>query len=686
MRLFFIFGIILLFGIPNTTFAQSNDQLSNSFPEGIADSTHFRFCLDSVDHYLFSDLKRSSQFLETCESLIKKGTEISRPLKRQFINLTIDLESNKNNHLKAYKIFNEYRDFLTAEDVSEDAKQSVNLSEGYILFCLGELDSAQKKYQNLIRWAEENNDIYMNKSGHYCLAQIQSHQKNYKNAEINFLKVHEIEMKDSVLSINHLITIFELANLYLQTDNDEKNNYYDSLGLAIAQQLKNPIFTFEFINNMAQSAIKRQQFTKAQKLIDKSKTIVYKLESDRYFQSHLQTSAEFQSEQKKYPEALKIYEHLIAIDSKEDPNHTIDLYENVHDIYHKIGNNDKAYHYLLKTKTTQDSVFNEKKIQKVNFLNTKFEAEQKEKENQLLTSQVLQNKTQNKYLCALAFICVLGILGLFGAFYQKQKYNLQLKEEIKNQTKELQNTNHQLIQSNEELAQFNNILSHDLKEPVRSIVGFCTLAKKQISPDHKINEYLQYIEKGGKQLHKLLEDVYEFNNVDKLSANKITPINLNELMVSLTDSIHSLMEQKNVEINYPTFPIIQSNKTILYLVLKNLIENGIKYNENKPAIINIEYKAEGLEHVFLVQDNGIGISKEFHDKIFGMFKRLHDRGKYSGSGLGLSIVQKTIQKIDGKVTLASSELGKGSIFEVRFPIKKIAQDSVHSVLEKNVSF
>ena len=684
MRLRFLFEIIFMFGISIPILSQSDNQLSNSFPENIPDSTRFRCYLDSIEHYLYADLNLSEKYIGLCEPLVQKDLPISPPLKRRFIRLTIDLELNNNNHLNAYKIFNEQKHFLL-EDLSKESVQGLKLTEGYILFNLGELESAQKIYQDLIRWSEENDDEGMYISGHYHLAQIQSNQENYIDAEKNFLKVHELEMEDSVRNFNHLITIYELSNLYFNTENDERNNYYNSLGLSIAQELKNKIFTFEFINNMAESAIKKKQFAEARKLIEKSKKIIYKLESARHYQVHLLTNAEFNREQKKYSEALKIYEHLLAIDSKEDNNHTIGLYEDVHDIYHKLGNDEKAYHYLLKTKTTQDSIFNEKKLQQVSFLNTKFEAEQKEKANQLLTSQVLQKQTQNKYLFALAFICLLGILGLFGAYYQKQKYTQQLKQEIEFQTKELQSTNHRLIQSNIELAQFNNILSHDLKEPVRSIVGFVTFAKKQVDPNHKIVEYLQFIEKGGKQLYTLIEDVSAFNNVDRLDTDKIVAINLNELMEDISDSVYSIMLEKDIQINYSSFPTIQSNRTILYLALKNLIENGIKYNEKKPAIINIKYKEENQEHIFLIQDNGIGISKEFHTKIFGMFKRLNDRGKYSGSGLGLSIVQKTIKKIDGKVSLVSSELGKGSIFEVRFPIKELSDEMAIPILEETES-
>lgn len=683
MRTLFTLGLVIFFGISTNLLAQSEHQSSNSFLENIPDSTIFQSYLDSIDKYLYSDFVKMGKYINECERLLEKGIPLTSQKKRSFVKLNILYERNLNKYLKAYQILEDNRNFIYAEEVLEKDKKEFQLQEGYILYSLGEIESAQKIYQDIIEWSQKNNSPHSYATGLYYLAQIQSSQENYIDAEKNFLKLRKIEKAKPLQSAEHLVTIYELSNLYLSSKDYDKAEHFNSLGLSMAQEMKNSIFIFEFQNFMALLAIQKKQFIKAQNLIRKTKILSDELASNRYIESQLLTSSEFQISQNQYKKALETFEHLLAIDSKETPSHTIHLYEKVHDLYAKIGNHKNAYKYLLKMKTTQDSIYNQKKIQQVYFLNTKFKSEQSEKSNQLLTSQVLQKQTQNKFLYALASLCILIIIGLFGAFYQKQKYNSVLQQEIDNQTKELQNANSQLFQSNEELAQFNNILSHDLKEPLRSIVGFCSIAKRKLKPDHEVIQYLKYIEKGGKQLFNLIDDVSTFNRVDRLDPKEFVETDLNELIKSISDSIYSLKNEKDIRLIYANFPTIYSNKTILFLILKNLIENGIKYNKSKPAIVNIIYKEEDQDHILLVQDNGIGISEEFQSSIFGMFKRLHNRGKYSGSGLGLSIVKKIIQKMDGNVSLISSQVNQGSIFEVRFPIvnnsSSISIDSLHKI-------
>ena len=671
MRLTVILILVIFFIFPLNIYGQSSIDSDNAFTENTADSTKIKIYLDTVDHYLFSDFTISKLYLDKCEQLIHQGAVISPSLQREFINQLISYESNKSNHLKAYKILNDNREILNPEDISEEERQWNKYSEGYILFNLGDLESAHKIYSDMILFAKENNIESLQLSALYSLAQIQSHQEDYKNAEKNYLKVHHIEMKDTTYDFATLVTIYELSNISFLTDSLKNAQYYDSLGLAIAKQLKSPIFIFEFTNNMANTAIKNNDFTNAKKHLKKAKKLVEPLNSERHDNVYNLTKAALFIAQNKHIDALNIYENLVATDSKEDINHTLSIYEKIHPIYKKIGNTDAAYEFLLKTKATQDSVFNQKKLHQINFLNTKFEVEQKEKENALLTSQILQKQIQNKYLYALIAFFILGLLTLVGAFFQKQKYNKHLKQEVQKQTIELQNSNKQLLQSNLELEQFNYILSHDLKEPVRSIVGFCTLTKKQIEPDHKIQEYLQYIENSGKQLHHLIEDVSSFHKIDKIDINDITPVDLNELLKSIESSLFPLLTQKKGKIEYSNLPVIQSNQGVLLVVLKNIIENGIKYNDKDFAKIIFSYKKEDHQHSFLIEDNGIGIEPEFHSKIFEMFKRLNDRSKYSGTGLGLSLVKKCIQKIDGNISLISSTVGQGSIFEIRIPVIEV---------------
>ena len=144
------------------------------------------------------------------------------------------------------------------------------------------------------------------------------------------------------------------------------------------------------------------------------------------------------------------------------------------------------------------------------------------------------------------------------------------------------------------------------------------------------------------------------------------PTDVNQVIGQAKENLQQLIEQKNAVVESENLPTIQSNPDQLYLVFKNLIENGIKYNDSETPKVSITYQCSE-DHQFIIKDNGIGISPEFHDKIFQMFKRLHNRSEYPGSGLGLSIVSKILQRLGGRISLAS-ENGKGSTFFVRIPL------------------
>jgi len=540
MRQSTIFYIILFLHFSVAIFTQTTLPNVNPIEVNLPDSTIFQSHLDSIYKYLYSDFNIVGKHLEQCKTIISKESAIPFIMKRDFIYHNVLHERNLRNYVKAYQILNDNRSILFSEEVNISAINQTRLAEGYILYNLGDVEQAQKIYLDLIEWSQDNNNRYIYLSGLYYLAQIQSSVKNYSDAEKNFLKVYELEQEDSILLDEHLTTLYELSSLYLNLNNYKKADEFNNLGLAMAKELKNSVFIFEFQNFMALIAIKKEQFASANQFINKNQPLSEKLVVVRYLETQLLTRVAFELAQNNNEKALKNIEHLIEIDSKEYPPHTIHLYESIHDLYNKKGSYQKAYEYLVRSKSIQDSVYNQKKIQQINFLNAKFETEQKEKSNQLLAAQVLHEKAQINFLYALALLCLFVILGLFGAYYQKQKYNHVLEQEIKKQTEELKNTNFRLFKSNEELAQFNRILSHDLKEPLRSIVSFSALAKRTLNSDHDAIEYIDFIDKGGRQLSKLIDAVSNFSEVDELDKKQLELTNLNALFASITNAVHSL--------------------------------------------------------------------------------------------------------------------------------------------------
>ncbi len=246
--------------------------------------------------------------------------------------------------------------------------------------------------------------------------------------------------------------------------------------------------------------------------------------------------------------------------------------------------------------------------------------------------------------------------------------NTNLQAAIDLRTKELTKTNEDLMSKNEELERFAFIASHDMKEPVRNISTYLTLLQKlRDDQKEKQKEYIDLANQNAKQLYALITDVLEYTRISK-DEIKISDTDLQALVQNVNQSLSNQLQDKNAQIIFTSLPTIKSNGSFLYLVIKNLVENGIKFNESENPTINISYAQENDRHIIEVKDNGIGISEEYSKEIFQMFNRLHTKNQYAGTGLGLSICKKLIEKLDGDIRVVSDGYN-GSAFVISLPAK-----------------
>lgn len=655
-----------------TIFCQEKNS-TFSFLESTPDSAKFSMHLDSIYKYSYEDHQKLTFHIEESKKLLSKGLKISKDDELSFSIKLIDYELSQFNYVNAYQILKNSKHLLEIEDISQKLKNEYNYTEGYILMQLGDLEFAQKSYYKLLEDAKEQKDTFLSIQALYSLGQLFEREKDYDNSEKYFLETNKIEQEFFKEKQDLSQTYLELSNLYFQKKDYDEASLYNEKGLdAIVEYQKS--MKLAFILNQGDVALKKNKILAAQKTYNSALLIASESQSKADLEFCMEFKARLLNAQGDHGEALNIYENFIKEDNKESLLNTLEWFKEAHKTSDQLGNYKKAYQYMVEVNTIKDSMANEKKMQQTEFLKIKFGSDQKEKENQILAAQVAQKNSQNKFLYAIATLFLFGLLFVFGAFFQKMKYNKRLKEEVESRTKDLENANMMLSKSYEELDQFNKILSHDLKEPLRSIVGFSTLAKKKISAESKIGEYLNIIGNSGKQLHQLIEDVSVFQKIGNDAKKPAEDADIQAMMSDITESVSILLMEKKGKVKFNNLPTIKTHKLFLFLVFKNLIENGLKYNESLFPLIKITYFEQNKTHYFHFQDNGIGIAPQFQDRVFGMFKRLNDRGTYSGSGLGLSICKKMIGKLDGDIRIVQSEEGKGSTFQVSFPFMEPIED------------
>ena len=225
----------------------------------------------------------------------------------------------------------------------------------------------------------------------------------------------------------------------------------------------------------------------------------------------------------------------------------------------------------------------------------------------------------------------------------------------------------ELKRSNKELEQFAYVSSHDLQEPLRMVALFTQLLGRRYKGklDDEADEYIGFIVEGAHRMKYLIDDLLSFSQLNT-QAKEFESIDLEIILDTALFNLKASVDKTNAQITHDPLPVITGDPSQIVQVFQNLIANGLKFNDNNTPEIHISAQKNENEWVFQIRDNGIGIAPEYQDKIFEVFKRLNVREKYPGTGIGLAICQKIIERHGGRVWV-ESELEKGSIFYFTLP-------------------
>lgn len=238
--------------------------------------------------------------------------------------------------------------------------------------------------------------------------------------------------------------------------------------------------------------------------------------------------------------------------------------------------------------------------------------------------------------------------------------------------------NEKLARSNEALDQFVYIAAHDLKEPVRGVHNLASILLEDCLEelDEEYQEDLKTIAELSVRMEHLIDDLREYSRIERRleKADRCTP---HQAIAAVLEEIGPFIKEQNAAVTVKgTLPAGRMSAVCLSTIFRNLITNGIKYNEQEDKIVEIAGEARDGHIEFRVKDNGIGIAPEHRGKVFDMFRRLHGTGAYGGgTGAGLAIVKRVVEHHDGTITFESEE-GKGTEFIIRLPL--IAEEESNS--------
>lgn len=231
--------------------------------------------------------------------------------------------------------------------------------------------------------------------------------------------------------------------------------------------------------------------------------------------------------------------------------------------------------------------------------------------------------------------------------------DITLKKEFINT---LEKQKEKLEQSNDELERFAYVASHDLQEPLRMVASYTNLLARRYKDklDDDANDFINYAVDGAKRMQTLINDLLTFSRLNAVSED-FSIINTDDLVEDLLNVLnHSADAKNNVDVTKDKLPIVKGQESLIRQLFQNLITNAMKYSDpDRKNDVHISAKKEDRQWVFSISDTGIGIAPEYFEKIFVIFKRLHGNDAYSGTGIGLALCKKIVEKHGGEIWLES---------------------------------
>jgi len=251
---------------------------------------------------------------------------------------------------------------------------------------------------------------------------------------------------------------------------------------------------------------------------------------------------------------------------------------------------------------------------------------------------------------------------------ERVHYRENLERDVKRRTRELNLRTQELEQANKDLEGFSYSVSHDLRAPLRAIYGFVSILKEEYEEklDQEGHRLLQIIVDNTHKMGRLIDDILSFSRASRLTLQYVD-IDMNALVKEVWEDLEAERNATEYQLNCSNLPDIKGDKNALRQVWQNLLANAIKFSKGRtPAIIEVSAEFNEQEICYRVKDNGVGFNQEYSDKLFILFQRLHSMDEFEGTGVGLALIKRFVQKHGGKVE-AQGVLNKGATFSFILP-------------------
>jgi signal transduction histidine kinase len=541
-------------------------------------------------------------------------------------------------------------------------------TEGLVLWYQGKIAEASKVFFDALKIREEINDSLGLARSYNNIGNVYTWQKNFDEAHRFYMHSMNLrqELKDSAGMVYSLVSLAEVASAQ---ENLEEAQRYGRKALELAQKtgrVDAEAFCYE---QLGQIMLNKNQLSEALAYFQDAVELNQRRNNKNQLAENLLGIAEVKAKLGRHQEAIDSLYRSVALSYVIKANDLeAQALRSLGENHAALGQYDSAYFYAVNYEKVDEKISSEKQNRILLDVQEQYRS-QLDKTGLLMEQQRISNQR------AVLFIIIVILATILGLYYYRQnqlqrRTSQQVEEkakEIERVNKTLAIRNEDLQESNDSLRQFAYVVSHDLREPLRTIGSFTTLFARRFPDnlDDQGQEYIDFIVKGTRHMSLLLDGLLTYASVSSTDALEQSTINIKVLVQNVLEALDTEIKSTGALVEIDELPVVEGNRALLSQLFQNLIANALKFNDKPEKKVWVRYRDEGDMHAIIVEDNGIGIDESYKAKVFQIFHRL-EKNKYKGTGLGLAICQKIAARHRGKIDL-ESEVGKGTRFIVDLP-------------------